>query len=508
VTEQSTTSTDQPLLDFERLVAGIRWRRRTWMSLALLGLFAGVLLTVLHPPSPTAVTRVLVVHADDQQAQRSTLMETDVALCQTSAVAGAALRQINVDERPADFLGTYRCEGVTPNVLEITVSGTSDGDAVRRAQALADVFITNHVKRTQDAVDAQVKPLLDRQARLERTLATVNNTISSTTTPAQLDALYTARAGIASQIQDLEKRAEDARVGAPTVATGTRVVDPSRALPIRLMRGGITNAAVGLVLGLGIGLAVAAVLGVTQDRPVRRRDIAAELGVSIIAQLPSPPRGLRGLRRRSRHVRERQRVAATLARVVCGAHTAISLLEIGCPGTAVPLTFDIAEQVAPERPVVVVMDLSRDHLSEAGERSGGQVRIVDVADLPVDQLSPNAARPELYLGVGSIGPGASWVDLGRLGAETVLVVRAGYATTLGLHTIARQLAHSEISAIGAVLVAPDPKDRSDGTLWDGLHAVLQGRYATAGDSPMNGQRPASSSNGQPVLEPSATPDEK
>ncbi|HEV7830757.1 MAG TPA: Wzz/FepE/Etk N-terminal domain-containing protein, partial [Pseudonocardiaceae bacterium] len=83
--EPSTTSTDQPLLDLERLVAGIRWRRRTWMSFALLGLFAGVLLTVLHPPSPTAVTRVLVVHADDQQAQRSTLMETDVALCQTSA---------------------------------------------------------------------------------------------------------------------------------------------------------------------------------------------------------------------------------------------------------------------------------------------------------------------------------------------------------------------------------------------------------------------------------------
>ncbi|MGH3888742.1 MAG: Wzz/FepE/Etk N-terminal domain-containing protein [Pseudonocardiaceae bacterium] len=508
MTGKHTTSTAEPLLDLERLAAGIRWRRRTWTSFALLGLFVGVLLTVLFPPLPTAVTRVLVVHADDQQADRNTLMETDVALCHTSEVAAAALEQINVDEHPGNFLAAYRCVGVTSNVLEITVSGTSDADTMRRAQALANVFIANHLKRTQDAVDAQVKPLLDRRARLESDLAVVNNTISSTTDPAQLDSLYNGRANLASQILDLNQRAEDARIGAPTVSAGTRAVDPPRALPIRLMRTGITNAAVGLVLGLGIGLAVAAVGCVTRDRPVLRRDIAAELGVSIIAQLPSPPRGPRRLWRRSRHVRERQRVAATLARLVRGARTSISLLEIGCPGTAAALALDIAGQLTSERPVVIVADLSRKYLSEAGETSGGPARIVDVADLPpVPPPSPTRA-PELYLGVGSVSPGTSWVDLGRLGVETLLVVRAGHVTTLGLHTVARQLAYSEISAIGAVLVAPDPRDRSDGTLWNGLHTVLRGRNATANSPPIPGQRPAPASNSSPILAPSVAPDEK
>lgn len=507
MTGESITSMPEPLLDLERLVAGIRWRRRIWTSLALLGLFAGVLLTFLRPPIPTAVTRVLVVHADDQQADRTTLMATDVALCQTSEVARAALKQINVHERPGNFLATYHCVGVTGNILEITVSGTSDGDAMRRAQALADVFIANHIKRTQDAVDAQAKPLLDRRARLELNLAMVNKTISSTIIPAQLDALYTVRTGLASQIQDLGKRAEDARAGAPVVIAGTRLVDPPRVVPIGVMQTGMTNTVVGLVLGLGIGLAVAAVLCVTRDRPVRRRDIAVELGVSIIAQLSSPPRGPPWLWRRSRHVSERQRVAATLARIVRGAHTSISLLEIGCPGVAVALALDIAEQVTPERPVVVVADLSCGDLSEAAANPGSAARIVDIADLPVDQPSPVRGQ-ELCLGVGSVGPGTSWVDLGRLGAETLLVVRAGYVTTLGLHTIARQLAHSEISAIGVVLVQPDPKDRSDGTLWDGLHTVLRGRYATTGSPPMAGQRPGPSDNGLPVLEPSLAPDEK
>jgi subunit length determinant Wzz-like protein len=507
VTGQSTTSMVQPLLDLERLVAGIRWRRRTWMSLALFGLFVGVLVTILFPPPPTAVTRVLVVHADDKSADGATLMATDVALCQISEVARAALKQINVTERPGDFLATYRCVGVTPNVLEITVPGRSEADAGRRAQALADVFISNHLKRAQDAVDAQIKPLLDRRARLENSLAVVNKTISSTTTPAQLDALNGVRAGLSSQIFDLEKRVEDARIGATAVTAGTRIVDPPRALPIGLVRGVITKSAVGLVLGLGTGLAVAAVLCVTGDRPVLRREIAAELGVSIIAQLPTPPRGPRRLWRRSRHVRDRQRVAATLARVIRGAHTPISLLEIGCPGTTAALAFDIAGQVAPGRPVVVVGDLSRRHLRDASAKSGSEARIVDVADLPLDEPSP-VRRSELYLGVGSVGPGTSWMDLCRLGAETVLIVRAGHATTLGLHTIARQLAYSEISAIGVVLVHPDPKDRSDGTLWDGLHAVLRGRHAAGGGSPMPARRPVPSTNGLPVLEPSSAPDDK
>jgi hypothetical protein len=458
----------------------------------LLGLFAGVMLTILFPSPPTAVTSVFVVHADDELTDRTTLMETDVALCHTSELAGAALKRIRVKESPGDFLATYHCAGVTPNVLEITVPGTSDGDAVRRAQALADVFIADHLKRTQDAVDAQVKALLDQQTRLESNLTAVNKTISSTTTPAQLNSLNDVQASLASKILDLQKKAQDAQIGAPAVTAGTQIVDPPRVLPIKLVRGGLTKAAEGLVLGLGTGLAVAAVLCVTRDHPVRRCDIAAELGVSIIAQLPSPPRGPRRLWRRSRHVRERQRVAAALARVVRGAHTSISLLEIGCPGTAAALALDIAGQVAPERPVVVIADLSREFLSEADTTSGSPARVVDVADLPLDQPSP-VRRPELYLGVGSVGPGTSWVDLDRLGTETLLVVRAGHTTRLELHTIARQLAHSEISAIGVVLVAPDPKDRSDGTLWDGLHTVLRGRHAAVGNPPMIGRQPVPSS---------------
>jgi hypothetical protein len=46
--------------------------------------------------------------------------------------------------------------------------------------------------------------------------------------------------------------------------------------------------------------------------------------------------------------------------------------------------------------------------------------------------------------------------------------------------VARQLADQQIPIIGIVLVDPDPRDKSDGTLWDGLHTALRGR---AGQTP-------------------------
>jgi hypothetical protein len=58
----------------------------------------------------------------------------------------------------------------------------------------------------------------------------------------------------------------------------------------------------------------------------------------------------------------------------------------------------------------------------------------------------------------------------------VLVVRAGHGSAAWLHTVARQLADQRIAVIGVVLIDPDPRDHTDGTLWDGLHTALRGHH--------------------------------
>ncbi|MEV4233173.1 polysaccharide biosynthesis protein, partial [Streptomyces bobili] len=59
--------------------------------------------------------------------------------------------------------------------------------------------------------------------------------------------------------------------------------------------------------------------------------------------------------------------------------------------------------------------------------------------------------------------------------RTVLVVRAGLGSAAWLHTVARQLADQRIAVIGVVLIDPDPRDRTDGTLWDGPHTASRVR---------------------------------
>jgi hypothetical protein len=278
------------------------------------------------------------------------------------------------------------------------------------------------VQRIQAGAGAEEQALLKQRDQAQAELTQVDAQIAEATgqntavSATQLESLYAHRADLASRISDLTGQAETAGIGAPKVSAGTQVMDPARPVPHAVLRTAATNAGMGLALGLAAGIALAAVAGVVRDRPVLRRDISAHLGASVIAQM------------KSRAARDRGRVAVTLARLIRDAP--VSLLELGCPKVTERLGAEIAG------------------------RLGGESAAVRT---------------------GSVAPGTAWTELAQLGSETVLVVRAGHVETRWLHTVARQLAERRIPILGVVLVDPDPKDRTDGTLWDGLHTALRGR---------------------------------
>lgn len=478
----SRSDPTESLLDLSRLVAGVRWRRRGWMALGIVGMILGAVVAVLGQ-THTAVVRILVIHEDDQAGGSGSPIETDVALLETTRIAAAALDQLGAPDRPDSFLRSFTGEALTENVLEISVRAPTDADALARADALADVFIADHLRRTEETAGAESRALIERRDIAEADLATLNTEIADVAAQAavnpadagaRLESLYARRAALADQIQDFAQRADDAGIGAPRVAAGTQVVDPPRVANSSRAVAAVVNSMVGLILGMGIGLAVAAVAALVKDRPILRRDIAAELGASVIAQLSAPRRGPSRLRRRSRPAAERSRAAATLARLLRQAPGGTSLLEIGCPDQAAALAVEMAREVAVEQPVVVVDDLAGDDLARAAADlpESDRIRIVDSAELESGAGRKGAER---LLGVGSVGPGSACTDLDRLGRESVLVVRAGHASALWLHTVARHLADQEILVLGLVLVHPDPRDRTDGTLWDALHTALRGR---------------------------------
>jgi Chain length determinant protein len=481
VTNTASTSS-QPLVDLQRLVVSIRRRRRLWLSAALLGLIVGGLLSVLVPTPPTAVAKILVTHKEDSPTDSGTLIRTDVAVLQTTKIAGAALKSLKINQAPEDFLKNYTSVGLTNNVLQLTVKGTTDADAITRAKALSEAFIADHVQQDKAAATAAAQALLDQRKQVQADLGQVDSQISQAggdtgsgsgngANATALETLYARRAQLTAQVSDLGNQAQAAGVGTPSVAAGTEVVDAARIVVVSRLKTGATDGLIGLLVGFALGLAVAAVTGIVRDRPVLRREIATHLGASVIGQLPAPHRGPSRLWRRSRSVADRKRVAVTLVRAIRDAPGAVSLLELGDRRTTAALALHLAEELAIDGPVVVVDDLPGANLRTLAGEPESPIRIIDGTDRKARDAAENGRR----IGVGSVAPGTAWTDLTYLGAETLLVVRAGHANTAWLHTVARQLADCQIAVIGVVLVDPDPRDHSDGTLWDGLRTALRGR---------------------------------
>ncbi|NKQ55758.1 exopolysaccharide biosynthesis protein [Amycolatopsis sp. K13G38] len=478
----TTPSTSSSLVDLQRLVVAIRRKRRLWLAMALIGLIAGAALAVVLPNPPTAVTKILVIHKDDSPTDSGTLMKTDISVLQTTKIADAALKTVGSNEKPEDFLKEYQGLGLTNNVMQISVEAKSGSDAVAKAKALADVFIADHVQRNQAAADAESAALINQRNQAQAQLADVDNQIATLTNKGaranatDLESLYGRRADLSSKITDLNSQAQQAGIGSPNIAAGTQIVDAPRLMPNALLKTTATNAGVGLALGLAIGLTLAAVTAVVRDRPVLRRELAANLGASVIAQLPPRRRGLARLVWRSRATSNRKRVAATLARAIRTGSGTVSLLDLGAPRVTGALALDVATELSADGPVTLIDDLPG---SVAPAADGdGAVQIIDPAETSLPVQSGRV------LGAGSVAPGAAWTDLSHLGTETILVVRTGYANTTWLHTVARQLADCQIGVIGIVVVDPDPRDRTDGTLWDGLHMALRGRlpHATADEN--------------------------
>lgn len=468
-TSESTAAA--PLLDLQSLVVAVRRRRRLWSAMALVGLLLGAAAAILMPAPPSAVTKVLVAHEEDQPNDPGTLIRTDVALLQTTRIADAALKALKSPETPETFMRDYSGAGLTNNLLQITVTGAGDAEAEARAKALADAFVADHVRRIQETSNAEAKALLDQQNRLRDELAQVNkaigdgSTASGAKTSANMESLFARRADLTSKITDFGERAAEASVGTPQLIAGTQIVDAPHAVRQSLPKAAATDAAIGLVLGLVLGLAVSAVGAVVADRPVLRREIAANLGASVIMELPARSPRL-WHRRRNRAARER--LTGSLARTVRGSEEPVSLLELGCARSTTVIALDLARALAADGPVVVIDGLPGSQLSDRRPKPGDPTVVSG-------ERAAAVSHQERALGVGSVTPGTAWTDLQYLGTQTVLVVRAGHGSAAWLHTVARQLADQRIAVIGVVLIDPDPRDRTDGTLWDGLHTALRGQ---------------------------------
>jgi Mrp family chromosome partitioning ATPase/capsular polysaccharide biosynthesis protein len=216
----------------------------------------------------------------------SATIETQVELALGQDVAERVSRMV---PRAMMEAASVSAEATTAEILAFEVSATDPDTAVRVANAYPAAFLEArrdlvHDAFIQAASDTQLRiDALTQQAdELEAVLAGRASRPTSVGLEAELRDIAESRARLVTQFWQLE-------IDAETVSGGGAVVQPARSAstsgpaPVR-------DAAVGVVLGLALGLGLA-VLRSNSDRRLFTLDAAADAtGVEVLAAIPRPSR--------------------------------------------------------------------------------------------------------------------------------------------------------------------------------------------------------------------------
>jgi uncharacterized protein involved in exopolysaccharide biosynthesis len=263
-----------------RRLGALRRRWRLVVLTALLTLVVAVIWSVSRPPIYEATASVLVspvaTPSDRGTAGQLPNMRDEQQVARSPLVARIVVERFGSSATPEQLLRHVAVEVPGGSrILHITYA-----DRVRfTARTGADAFAAAYLAYRKDAVAAQVQSLV---ANLTRQIADLTAkkqdqdavlAPARQATPSQRDAALTLREAYIRQIADLQQQRRVLQ-GASSVDPGS-VIQPAR-LPGRSLPDPLLNAALGLAVGLLLGVALALVYD-RVDRRLRGRDDLAEL---------------------------------------------------------------------------------------------------------------------------------------------------------------------------------------------------------------------------------------
>ena len=426
-------------------------------------------------------------------------------MAQTRTVAGLAVQQLGLSESAASFLATYKVNPITERVMDVTASARSSAQAVLNAKAVAAAFLKFRAQEMQTQ-QALVLASLNQQAKqAEQRLSSINTQIkqlqAQSPSSAQLKNLTEEQAAAENSVSQWQQAAVNLQTvnGSATDAAvnGSVVLDPAIPLAHSRLKPLVLEAAVGLVGGLFLGLAIVVIGALASDRLRRRDDIAQALGAPVRLSVGAvrqrrwlPARGGRAARDT-----DVQRIAAHLRHVVPGTSRGpASLAVVPADDLKVPALslVSLALSCAREGQQVVVADLcsgapaarllgaadpgvrvagvhdarltvavpERDALVPIGPLGRG---LVPAERSPFTEAVTEAcASASLLLTLATVDPSLGGDHLATWATDAVAVVTAGRSSWEKIHGVAELVRLSGTRLVSAVLVGADKTDESIG----------------------------------------------
>jgi capsular polysaccharide biosynthesis protein len=485
------------------------WRSALFLSvMTALGLLAGFGALVKYPHSYQASASVLLTLSPYEDSL--TEATNNQAIAETTPVAALAVHQLGLSQSPSTFLNTYGVVSNTSRLLTITASGPSSEQAVLRAGAVADAFLTfraTELRSQQSLVAASLNTQVDQAKQsvnsLDAQIGQLSGQAATTAQQSQLTKLRAEQTTAANNLASLQNAA--ASNVATTEPALTAALKSSQVLgvtpiPFPKKKILVTYLALGIVGGLGVGLAIVIIRVLVSDRLRRRDDVAYALDAPVKLSVHT----LRSRRRLTPWPGRAAKRKRDMGRVIAHLHNAVPRNTQGPAGLAVvavdnaPVVARAVEALAMSHASqgheVVVADLSHGaHLAHLlGVKSSGAhpvsrkgvhftMAVPDRHDpAPAGPLPPGSpparhaqsgdpliasyGSADLLLTLITLDPAVGGEHLATWAGTAVVVVTAGESSAERIHGVGEMIRLAGTRLDSVVLIGADKDDASLGLM--------------------------------------------
>jgi len=455
------------------------------------------------PTAYQAATSIMITH--DPNLDPGTQMQGDVKLAQSLQVASLAVRKLGIQQSVPSFARSYTVMSLTDQLLQITASASSESEAERRANVVAQEFMQLRGQELASAQQVDVPALNELMQAKQLTLTDITEkwTSARQQPPSPANATYVKT--LAKEIRTLNSTlgallydVNNYPVLTQSMTRGTAVLDPAVPVPPSRRHVALIDGVAGLVAGLTLGVGVVLVEAVLSDRLRRRRDIARALGAPVdfavgkvrkAGWLPGRrgPVAARGgnvpqlvayLRSKVRDggenaalavvaVDDAEVVALALVRLATwyareGSRVVLADLAEGAPAARLLGVNDpgIHPAGADGTKVIVAVPERKDRAA-IGPIRAAALQAPSVR--PDKTLAAACASADLLLTLATLDPAVGAEHLATWTTDVVVVVTAGRSTAARLNSTGGIIRMAGTRLISAALIGADKSDDSLGT---------------------------------------------
>lgn len=470
--------------------AALRRRRRLWLVTAVVGLLIGTGYHLVIPVKYTATATVYLAHT---AASDSTVAaQNDLVMLDTGAVGNRAIALLGKEGRgltPAKLFGKAPATTPSGNVLQVTISGPTPKQAVRRVDAVVTAYLSFRAQLYKNQEQSLVSASNKEIGQLQTEIGTLTSRIDAggTLSPAQVAALQGERAAATTEVTSLEQSIQQSEIGTLSVVSGSHVITPGTAVPSSMKKALVLDGLSGLAAGLALGAGFVAVQAALSDRLRRREDVAAVLGAPVGVSvnrvrrrrvLPRFRRGMPAMEETPLRILVQYLDDQLNSRGPNATVLMVTMDDVAVPAAAMATLAGML-RAAGER--VVLVDDTRDR--SVGRVLGSHGSVLQPVRVPggpsVTLLVPSkpweAGHDERWMDiaeelsdadavlvVANVDPALGAWHLRRWASDAIVTVTTGHSTPQRVAAVVELLEAAGVTVSSAILLDADPIDESAG----------------------------------------------